>query len=85
MIVLATMRMFAWLVLLSQAVVPEERDVVGTDAFEGDDDALMLAHTGYDLDDFRGLLLAGRAPRCSPAFRIVIPRGNKLHVIISKC
>ena len=77
------MRMFAWLVLLSQAVVPEERDAVGTDAFERDDDALMLAHTGYDLD-FRGLLLAGRAPRGSPAFRIVLPRGHKLHVIISK-
>ena len=42
MIVLATMRMFAWIVLLSQAVVPEERDAVGTDAFERDDDALML-------------------------------------------
>ena len=28
--------MFAWLVLLSQAVVPEERDAVGTDAFDRD-------------------------------------------------
>ena len=65
MIVLATMRMFAWLVLLSQAVIPEERDAVGTDAFDRDDDAQMLDHTGYDLDEFRGLLLPGRAPRGS--------------------
>ena len=49
MIVLLTMRMFAWLVLLSQAVFPEEWDAVGTDAFDRDDDAQMLDHTGWKI------------------------------------